>query len=139
MLITLSRRVSICQSVAEVQLTGVASLGAVGHRFNFLKSYSSYSQVSFVLLNHPKHHNWYHSPYRVKTFLTNVVYSFLPCAFPLHTLTQSLSSYPPHPIYRYFPTPHLKLHSAYLWTTQVSAGSNFRFSLFMQYKVVIMK
>ena len=29
MLITLSRRVAICQSVAEVQLTGVAPLGAV--------------------------------------------------------------------------------------------------------------
>ena len=29
MLITLSRRTAICQSVAEVQLTGVAPLGAV--------------------------------------------------------------------------------------------------------------
>ena len=36
MLITLSRRTAICQSVAEVQLTGVAPLGAVSHRFNFL-------------------------------------------------------------------------------------------------------
>ena len=35
MLITLSRRTAICQSVAEVQLTGVAPLGAVSHRFNF--------------------------------------------------------------------------------------------------------
>ena len=33
MLITLSRRTAICQSVAEVQLTGVAPLGAVSHRF----------------------------------------------------------------------------------------------------------
>ena len=37
MLITLSRRSAICQSVAEVYLTGVASLGAVSHRFNFFK------------------------------------------------------------------------------------------------------
>ena len=35
MVITLSRRASICQSVAEVKLTGVAPLGAVSHRFNF--------------------------------------------------------------------------------------------------------
>ena len=35
MLITLSRRAAICQSFAEVQLTGVAPLGAVSHRFNF--------------------------------------------------------------------------------------------------------
>ena len=32
MLITLSRRTTICQSVAEVQLTVVAPLGAVSHR-----------------------------------------------------------------------------------------------------------
>ena len=37
MLITLSRRTAICQSAAEVYLTGVAPLGAVRHRFNFLK------------------------------------------------------------------------------------------------------
>ena len=37
MLITLSRRAAICQSVAQVYLTGVAPLGAVSHRFNFLK------------------------------------------------------------------------------------------------------
>ena len=36
MLITLSRRSAICQSVAEVQLTGVTPLGAVSHRFIFL-------------------------------------------------------------------------------------------------------
>ena len=36
MLITLSRRTTICQSFAEVQLTCVAPLGAVSHRFNFL-------------------------------------------------------------------------------------------------------
>ena len=36
MLITLSRRTAICQSVAEVYLNGVAPLGAVSHRFNFL-------------------------------------------------------------------------------------------------------
>ena len=34
MLIT-SRRAAICQSVAEVYLTGVAPLGAVSHRLNF--------------------------------------------------------------------------------------------------------
>ena len=33
MLITLSRRTAICQSVAEVLLTGVAPLGAVSHIF----------------------------------------------------------------------------------------------------------
>ena len=36
MLITLSCRVGICQSVAEVQLTDVPLLGALNHRFNFL-------------------------------------------------------------------------------------------------------
>ena len=36
MLITLSRRAAICQSVAEVWLTGVAPLGAVSHRCIFL-------------------------------------------------------------------------------------------------------
>ena len=36
MLITLSRRAAICQSVAEVQLTGLAPLGAVSHRFFFI-------------------------------------------------------------------------------------------------------
>ena len=35
MLITLSHCAAICQSVAEVQFTGVAPLGAVSHRFNF--------------------------------------------------------------------------------------------------------
>ena len=33
MLITLSRRTAICQSVAEVYLTGVGPLGAASHRF----------------------------------------------------------------------------------------------------------
>ena len=35
MLITLSRRTAICQSVSEVYLTSVVPLGAVSHRFNF--------------------------------------------------------------------------------------------------------
>ena len=35
MLITLSRRTAICQSVAEDELTGVATLEALSHRFNF--------------------------------------------------------------------------------------------------------
>ena len=35
MLITLSRRTAICESVAEVYLTGVAPLEAVSNRFNF--------------------------------------------------------------------------------------------------------
>ena len=35
MLITLSRRAAICQSVAEVELIAVAPLGAVSHRFDF--------------------------------------------------------------------------------------------------------
>ena len=38
MLITLSRCSAICQSVALVQLTGVAPLGAESHRFFFLLS-----------------------------------------------------------------------------------------------------
>ena len=38
MLITLSHHAAICQSVAEVQLTSVAPLGAVSHRFNFFKN-----------------------------------------------------------------------------------------------------
>ena len=41
MLITLSRRTAIFQSVAEVYLTGVAPLGAVSHRFNFNYVYAS--------------------------------------------------------------------------------------------------
>ena len=36
MLITLSRRTTISKSIAEVDLTGVAHLGAVNHTFNFL-------------------------------------------------------------------------------------------------------
>ena len=44
MLITLSRRTAICQSVAEVYLTGVAPLGAVSHRFNF--NYVSEGQMT---------------------------------------------------------------------------------------------
>ena len=42
MLITLSRRTVICQSDAEVQLTGVAPLGAGSHRFNFFKQFLLY-------------------------------------------------------------------------------------------------
>ena len=37
MLIPLSRRTAICQSVSEVQLTGVVPLRAVSQRFNFVK------------------------------------------------------------------------------------------------------
>ena len=36
MLITLSRRTTICQSVAEVQLTGVAPLGTVKPQICFI-------------------------------------------------------------------------------------------------------
>ena len=36
MLITLSRRTAICQSVAEGKLTGVAPLGAVSNKFNLI-------------------------------------------------------------------------------------------------------
>ena len=35
MLITLSRRAAICQSVAEVQLTGVDPFEAASHKFNY--------------------------------------------------------------------------------------------------------
>ena len=36
MLITLSHRATIFQSVAEAWLTGMAPLGAVNHRFNLI-------------------------------------------------------------------------------------------------------
>ena len=36
MIITLSRRAAICQSVAEVKLTGIAPLEAVSHRFDLI-------------------------------------------------------------------------------------------------------
>ena len=42
MLITLSHRAAICQSVSEVQLTGVAPLGAVSHRFKLIFNYYYY-------------------------------------------------------------------------------------------------
>ena len=46
MLITLSRRTAICQSVAEVQLTGEVPLGAVSHRFNLiLIIYKSFESI----------------------------------------------------------------------------------------------
>ena len=48
MLITLSRRVAICQSVAEVQLTGVTPLGAVSHRFNFFIIPSKTGKALFI-------------------------------------------------------------------------------------------
>ena len=49
MLITLSRRTAICQSVAEVELTGVTPLRAVSHRFNFIiiiRIYTAKSRLS---------------------------------------------------------------------------------------------
>ena len=48
MLITLSRRTAICQSVAEVKLTGVAPLGALSHRFNYLVQYILYMTASLA-------------------------------------------------------------------------------------------
>ena len=45
MLITLSRRAAICQSLAEVQLTGLAPLGAVSHRFNFFLYETRHSAI----------------------------------------------------------------------------------------------
>ena len=44
MLITF-RRAAICQSVAEVQLTGVAPLGTVSHRLNFLITCETTEQI----------------------------------------------------------------------------------------------
>ena len=41
MLITSSHRAAICNLVADVQLTGVAGLAAVSHRFNFNFNISS--------------------------------------------------------------------------------------------------
>ena len=56
MLITLSRRAAICQSVAEVYLTGVTPMGAVSHRFNFNFDIIYYIQqvtgVFFFYLSH---------------------------------------------------------------------------------------
>ena len=46
MLITLSRRTAICQSVVEVQLTGVAPLGAVSQIFNFFKQSILHQETS---------------------------------------------------------------------------------------------
>ena len=50
MLITLSRRTDICQSVSEVYLTSVAPLGAVSHIFIFFNGYGleMYSLLSVV-------------------------------------------------------------------------------------------
>ena len=52
MLITLSRRTAICQSVAEVQLAGVAPLGAVSHRFNLILFYCYYYYYCY------HHYHW---------------------------------------------------------------------------------
>ena len=52
MVITLFRRAAICQSVAEVQLTDVAPLGAVSQRFNFF--YYFLISISGGLLPHPQ-------------------------------------------------------------------------------------
>ena len=49
MLITLSRRTAICQSVSEVQLTGVTAFGAVSHRFNILSIEITSALVTRVL------------------------------------------------------------------------------------------
>ena len=38
MLITVSHRTVICQSVEEVQVTGMVTLGAVNHRFNSIET-----------------------------------------------------------------------------------------------------
>jgi hypothetical protein len=49
MLITLSCRPAICQSVAEVYLTGVAPLGAVSHRFNFNIYFTKANWIDHIL------------------------------------------------------------------------------------------
>ena len=49
MLITLSRRAAICQSVAEVQLTGLAPLGAVSHRFIIFILFISDKTIKWIL------------------------------------------------------------------------------------------
>ena len=48
MLITLSYRTPICQSVAEVQLTGVDPFGAVSHKFNFISFHSTQREGLFT-------------------------------------------------------------------------------------------
>ena len=48
MLITLFCRAAICQSVAEVYLTGVGPLGAVSHRFNFFNYHLQISHESVI-------------------------------------------------------------------------------------------
>ena len=50
MLITLSRRTAVCQSVAEVQWTGVVSLGAVSHRFNLILIYRFKCRIGINLV-----------------------------------------------------------------------------------------
>ena len=45
MLITLSCRTAICQSVTEVSLTGVATLGAVSHIFNCFNQISNNNNI----------------------------------------------------------------------------------------------
>ena len=53
MLITLYRRTAICQSVAEVKLTGLVPLGAVRDRFN----------LSFNNNNNNNNNNYYYYYY----------------------------------------------------------------------------
>ena len=48
MLITLSRRTAICQSVSEVKLTDVAPLGAVSHRFNYFLNLIIHDRVEII-------------------------------------------------------------------------------------------
>ena len=52
MLITLSHRVAICESVARVQLTGVTTLEAVNHRINLImRIYKYKNRITNTLAN----------------------------------------------------------------------------------------
>ena len=66
MLITLSRRTAICESVAEVQLTNKVSLGALSHYLIFFQFYtynyvngwnSDYLKLNKMLLMFQGKHN----------------------------------------------------------------------------------
>ena len=43
MVITLFRRIAICQSATEVKLRGMVALGAASQRFNFVKALDAIS------------------------------------------------------------------------------------------------
>ena len=57
MLITLSRLTAICQSVAEVNFTVVAPLGAVNHRFNLINIYKTNNYIWLQFLKPQRYYD----------------------------------------------------------------------------------